>query len=163
MRLLRAGVILIALAAGVTSAGCWGDNVPALDQIGALRADNGQVVVLFGACPGETVERVELRLTDDDFEEIIRVLWSVEADKGSSVSSLTVGEVPVGFRELIALDEPLKSSDDVQLVVTSSLRTIPMSFTVGNLRSTEVLVRQDHYRSRVEFDERVDERCRRRR
>ena len=163
MRLLRPGAILLALAAGAISAGCWGDDVPSLDQVGALQADSGEVTVLFGSCPGETVQRVELKLTDDDFEEIVRVLWAVEADDGSTEGAFMVGQVPPGFREVTALEEPLKPSDHVQLVVTRSVRgAVPMSFAVEDLRNNEVLVRQDSYRSRAEFDDQVDEGCGRR-
>lgn len=162
MRLLRFRVALLALAAGALSAGCWGDDVPSLDHVGALRGDGGEVTVLFGACPGETVERVELKLTDEDFEEVVRVLWAIAADGEGSDNAFIVGELPPGFREVTALDEPLKSSDSVQVVVTSSTRgTIPMSFAIDDLRDDEVLVRQDRYRSRAEFDDQIDEGCRR--
>lgn len=162
MHLLRSRVVVVAVMAGVVSASCWGDEVPSLDRVGAMRSDDGEASILFGACPGEVVERVELNLTDDDFEEIDRVLWSIEADEGGSTESLfTVGEVPSGFREATALDQPLNASDHVQVVITSSRRNaIPMSFVVEDLSTEEVLVRQDDYRTRAEFDDGVEEACR---
>jgi hypothetical protein len=161
VRLLRARSIVVVLAAGAVSAGCWGDEVPSLDRVGALRSDNRGVMIVFGLCPSETVQRVEVKRTDDDFEDILGVLWSVEAEgNGSTVSAFTVGEVPPGFREVTALEEPLAADDHVQVVVTSSEHeAIPMSFTVDDLRSAEVLVRQDRYRSRAEFDDRADGAC----
>lgn len=121
MRLLRARSIVLVLAAGAVSAGCWGDDVPSLDRVGALRSDSRGVMVVFGACPGEIVQRVEVKRTDDDFEDILGVLWSVEAENsGSTVSAFTVGELLPGFREVTALEEPLADGDHVQVVVTSS-------------------------------------------
>jgi hypothetical protein len=162
MRLLRRSAICLVLASGVLGTGCWGDEVPSLDQVGAMKTVDDEVAVLFGACPGEMVQRVELNLTDDKFEEIVRVLWAIEDDgDGSSEDVFLVGQLPTGFREITSLDRPLQSGDHVQVVVTSSESgAIPMSFTVDDLKTNEVLVRQNHYRSRVEFDDQVDDGCR---
>ena len=159
--LLKKRVMCLVLAASAIGVGCWGDEVPSLDQVGALRTEDGQVTILFGACPGETVQRVELRLTDDNFNEIVRVLWAVEADDAASTpNAFTVGQLPPGFREVTPLDERLKPDDHLQLVVTTSEQgTIPMSFDIDDLRTDDVLVRMDRYRSRDEFDSRVNQRC----
>ena len=153
--------MILAVTAAAISAGCWGDAVPALDQVGARRTDGGEVTILFGSCPGETVQGVAVNLTDDNYEEILGVLWAVEADGGASAEEVfTVGQTPPGFREVTALEDALERGDHVQVVVTSSEQgTVPMSFEIGDLRSDEVLVRSSAYRSRAEFDEGVSERC----
>lgn len=158
-RLLRA--LALILVAGAMSAGCWGDAVPSRDQVGALRAEGDEVTIRFGVCPGEVVQRVAVNLADDDYEEILGVLWAVEAGgRGSAEEAFTVGRTPPGFREVTALEDALERGDHVQVVVTSSDQgTIPMSFEIGDLRSDEVLVRSSVYRSRAEFDEGVSERC----
>lgn len=71
-----------------------------------------------------------MKLTDSNYEEILGVLWAIEADGGGSAEeAFTLGGNPPGFREVTALDQALKPSDHVQLVVTSSDQgTIPMSF-----------------------------------
>lgn len=162
MRLLRVPVIVLAVTAvAIVSAGCWSDAVPSRDQVGALRAEGDEVTILFGACPGEAVQRVAVNLTDDNYEEILRVLWAVEADGGvSAEEAFTVGRTPPGFVEVTALEETFERGDHVQVVVTSSEQgTVPMSFEIGDLRSDEVLVRSSAYRSRAEFEDGVSERC----
>jgi hypothetical protein len=157
----RQWIALAVLVAAIACAGCWGDKLPSLDRVGVIRTDDEKVSILFAGWPGDEVERVVLNLTDDDFEEIERVLWEIEAGNGTtSQTSFTIGEVPAGFREVTALEEPLEPGDHVQVVVASSeAGTIPMSFTVGDLRSDEVLVRQVRYRSRAEFGDQAAESC----
>jgi len=161
VRLLRMRALAVVVGAGVMIAGCWGDEVPSRDQVGALRAEGDEVTVLFGACPGEVVERVAVNLTDDDFEEVLRELWAIEVDGGGSrEQAFTVGQTPPGFLEVTALDGALEPGDHVQVVVTTSEQgTVPMSFEIDDLRSDEVLVRSSAYRSRAEFDEGISERC----
>jgi hypothetical protein len=120
------------------------------------------VSILFAGCPGDEAERVVLELTDDDFEETERVLWEIEAVDGTaaSASSFVVGDVPSGFREVTALEDPLQASDHVHLVVTSrEVGTIPMSFVVDDVRDDEVLVRRTRYRDRDEFGDQAAESC----
>lgn len=153
----------IALAAIVaaTSTACWGDQVPSLDRVGALRTGTDEVSIQFAACHGEEVERVVLELTDDEFEETERVLWEIEADDdAASTGPFVVGDVPPGFSEITTLEDPLQASDHVHLVVTSSdVGTIPMSFVIGDVREDEVLVRRTRYRDRDDFDDRAAESC----
>lgn len=127
MRLLRLTATILAVTTVAISAGCWGDDAPSLDQVGALRAGDDEVTILFGPCSGETVQAVAVKLTDDNYEEILGVLWAIEADGGSAEDAFTVGQTPPGFREVTVLEQALKPGDHVQLVVTSSDQgTIPM-------------------------------------
>lgn len=156
MRLLKKGAAAMGLTLGMAAAstGCWGDEVPSLDRVGAIESESGGVEILFASCPNESVDRIQLNLTDDDFDRIDRALWEIVAESSSGDQShFTVGSVPNGFREVIALGEPLDAGDHVQIVVTASTSdTIPMSFLTDDLPKDEVLVRQNRYRTPEEFN-----------
>lgn len=96
------------LAFAVLCSGCWGDELPSLDQIGAIRSP--EVRIRFESCPGERVERVVLNRTDDDFTEVEEVLWEIRLDERSDETSYVVGDAGEA-NEVIALEEPLASRD----------------------------------------------------
>lgn len=148
---------MVALVVGAPTlcTGCWGDSLPYLDQVGATRSADGDVVVLFEGCPGDSVERVELSLTDDSYDEAVRVLWAIEADDPNALeNAFRVGLVPQGFHEASPLHRALRPEDHVLLVVDSREGgTIPVNFRVGDVRQRDVLVLEGRtYRRRVEFD-----------
>lgn len=164
MRLLKIRLCLLIAISGIVCVGCWGDPGPSLDEVGAVRSDSGEIVILFGSCPGERVQRVEVKRTDSNFESADKVLWSVEASVGGAMmNSFVPGERPPGFREMTPLAEPLVAGDHVLIVVTSSDRgTIPMSLSIARLRKNEVLTQGGRSQSSDEFKEGVARACQRR-
>jgi hypothetical protein len=154
---------VLAAIVAITCTACWvGDQVPSLDRVGATRVHGEEVSILFAGCPGDGVDRVVLELTDDDFEETEQLLWEIEAvdDSAASARSFVVGDVPVGFREVTALDDPLQPGDHVHLAVTSrDVGTIPMSFVVDDVPQDEVLVRRTRYRALDDFGTQAAESC----
>jgi hypothetical protein len=153
-------VIAGGLCAALCCGGCWGDDVPALDQIGVVRTADGDVEILFRRCLGETVNGVALYATDDRHERITGLLWNVEATDGSTLGAFRVGRTPAGFNEITPLDNALSDQDRVQAVVTSSDQgPISMSLTVGNVRREDVLVERSRHVGRDEFDRRALDAC----
>jgi hypothetical protein len=163
-RLRRLTAVAMAVSVVTMAAGC--DSFPVLDKLGAQRSPEGDVRILFGACPGETVQGVALELSDDKFKTRERELWSVKAiGIGSADAAFTVGRTPPGFREVTALDKQLEPKDHVTAVVTSSRSgAILSSFIVGDLKTDQVTMRYQldtgsPQRTREEFAQTIREFC----
>jgi hypothetical protein len=117
-------------------------------------------LILFHPCAGEAVARLEMHRTDDDFEEVLGVLWSIEAEGAASTARrFTIGRSPDGFRTEVPFKELLEAEEHLQVVVTiTRVGTIPMSFNLADLVETDVLVRGRH-RSQAEFEKQANASC----
>ncbi len=150
----------VAFAFYFVTTGRYGDQTDVV-RVGAVRTGEGQVKILFGACPGETVRGVDLYRTDHNFTTTLGLLWAVNADRPSTPGSFTVGSTPPGFYLVHGLRKPLVPGDKVGVNITSSrVGVIPFDFAVSDLRIGQVLV--DHrgtHQSRAEFDAAVQKRC----
>ena len=149
----RSIALVSVLAFVVVSAGCWADEVPSMSRIGASRSPSGDLMVEFAGCPGETVESVTLRRTDESFSEMGEVLWEVEATNSAATTlSVVVGLVPDGFSEKVPLINDLSADLPVEVIISSSrVGTLSNTFKLEDLRTGEVLVPSDRYSSLRDF------------
>jgi hypothetical protein len=134
----RGVATLSLLVFSVALAGC--DPGPPTGKVGALLEDPS-IHILTALCPGErivdmTAYLLEGNLIDDDDT----VIWKVEGTPGTTATDVVLGEVPDGLEERKALVEPLPGNRElIVLVDTSSFRLITPPFTMGELRSDQVL------------------------
>lgn len=151
---------VLVLALSIALVGC--DTLPSRSKIGAMASERGVVTVLWGNCPGEHVERVELRLTDKKHSRTERLVWAIEADAAASTTtSFIAGRTPAGYHEVVPYVDTLEGGDPVSAVVTSTkVDQEFLDFTMSELKRDEVLVnRSPRHVSQRTFSERVQKLC----
>lgn len=112
------------------------------DSVGASSGAGGRgLVIHYVACTGESVSRVVLRhMKSDRLSASARILWAIRATRESVLSSFTVGERPLGFREPVPLGESVPRRNLVAGVYTGTDRArSSLYFDLEQLHSGAIL------------------------
>lgn len=149
------------LAALVLSAGCVGDRLPDLDRLGVTRSENGEATIVFQPCNGEKVEKILVRRSDSNFETRGDIIWEIESGGGTgSALKVAIGDTPDGFSTVTQLTEEIRDDDPILVrVTTEGQGVIPMSLRLEQLRTGEILSRQDTYQTSAAFEKSAKDAC----
>lgn len=117
-------------------------------KLGFRTTNTGEVVVHYKACnqsdalvTGLKLVEVRGRVYGDEDDP---VLWEVENAAGLAATRFTLGVLPPGFEERVALSEPPPAARRLGLLVHTTTRRASETFTVADLRPDFVLSRGEY-------------------
>lgn len=119
------------------------DRGPLLDRVGVTTSGDGEIVVVFGRCPGDPLTTLVIASLEEGEVGDRPVLWEIaSSDPGvAQPTSFRVGETPPGFEEVVAYEKSLEAGEGGQAQVTSrEYLSVGVSFRVSELRPGQVQV-----------------------
>lgn len=140
------------------------ETAPFEDPVIGVRLGRGGVIEFrLALCPGDVVSKLMFEeLTPDSPGNLVPdvVLWEIKADPPARLEAVVAGEVPAGFREVVAWKG--SASADRALVgraTTPRLGSVVVVFRTADLRRDGVFTHTTPSRSAVLSDEEFERRA----
>lgn len=144
--------VLVALAAFILLLGACSYTE---GNLGVSLDDDGDgVEIHYLACPGQQVSAVVVETEDRT------PLWEIrDVDVDTPPEVIEVGELPTGFDEVVALDDPLPVARPLQVRVEATNGPQPLQgFQIDDLDTTNVMMDGSRF-SPEEWRRRAEVRC----
>lgn len=157
-RSLNINVAILIVITMFLLAGC--DEVPVASRLGVLGTEEGEITLLYMACPEESVAEVALIDSHGELGDVDdTVLWLIQSKKGSKQSSFVVGETPPAFEGKVALTEaPPKETTITAQVRTLDGLTTATAFEPESLNA-QIVVTVDGSVARDSFEKQAARSC----